>query len=265
MGKKRIDWVSIQHVSLIVILVCNSYDSFGNTCGVQSNERFRDTGLPASVSGISTIDRPNVFFFDFKEFKQSLKICVKECPKKDINNPNEIYKVYKEEGSQYCRYDFDMNKLNEGLSPADDMIFDFSGPCPKLPIVESTPVLHRCIPSGKNAPHKEVQDVYKLISSWGFVDQTARDLYKSWHIILLVCFISLVLSVILIGLLHYLTQIISWLICIFVAVASIGLTALLWYTYYDIRHRKENAEISKLSQYVQNETAIYIFAIIATV
>lgn len=158
-----------------------------------------------------------------------------------------------------------MNKLNERLASDDEMIFDYSGPCPKLPIVESSPIFNRCVPTGKNAPQKGITDFYNLVSTWGFVDQTARDLYKSWHIILLICLVSLVLSVILIGLLHYLTQIISWLICIFVAVASIGLTALLWYTYYDIKHRKENAEISKLAQYVQNETAVYIFAIIATV
>ena len=134
----------------------------------------------------------------------------------------------------------------------------------KMPIYEGTPVLHRCIPTGKNAPLKEVEELYKLISSWHFVEQTARDLYKSWHIIDLICFISLVLSVILIGLRHYLTQIISWLICIFVGVASIAITALLWWTYYDIKHKKDHAELSQLSQYVQNETAVYIFAIIAT-
>lgn len=249
---------------ILIAILFHSYDSFGNTCGVKSNERFRDTGLPGNVSGISTLDKTNVFFFDFKELKSSLKICVKDCPKKEIAAPREIYTYNKEEGSQYCRYDFDMNKLNEGPSPNDEMIFHFTGPCPKLPIPESTSVFHRCIPTGKNAPTKEIEEVYKLISSWGFVDQTARDLYKSWHIILLICFVSLVLSVILIGLLHYLTQIISWLICLFVIAASVGLTAILWWTYYDIKHKKENAEISKLAQYIQNETAVYIFAIIAT-
>lgn len=126
-------------------------------------------------------------------------------------------------------------------------------------------VLHRCIPSGVNAPHKEVKELYNLISNWGFVEQTARDLYKSWKIIVLVCVLSLALSIILIGLLHYLTQIISWLICIFVGIASIALTVVLWLTYYDIKHKKEHAELSQLAQFVQNETAVYVFAIIATV
>lgn len=207
-----------------------------------------------------------MFFFDLKEIKQSLKLCVKECPKRQIDNARDLYSYYKAEGSQYCRYDFDMNKLNDGqLSSTDAMVFDFTGPCPKLPIYEGAPLLHRCIPTGKNAPLKEVKELYSIISSWDFVEQTARDLYKSWHIIALICFISLVLSVILIGLLHYLTQIISWLICIFVGIASIALTALLWWTYYDIKHKKEHAELSQLNQFVQNETAVFVFAIIATV
>lgn len=242
-----------------------SYDSFGNTCGVSSNEKFREPGLPANLSGISTIDKPYVFFFDLKEIKQSLKLCVKDCPKKQINDPRDLYQYYKDENSQYCRYDFDMNKLNDrSVVASDDMTFHFTGPCPKLPIYEGSPVLHRCIPTGKNAPYKEVKELYSLISSWDFVEQTARDLYKSWHVILLICAISLVLSMILIGLLHYLTQIISWLICIFVAVAAIAITTLLWMTYYDIKHKKEHAELSQLAQFVQNETAVYVFAIIAT-
>jgi solute carrier family 44 (choline transporter-like protein), member 1 len=73
-----------------------------------------------------------------------------------------------------------------------------------------------------------------------------------------------VFSIILIGLLHYLTQLISWLIAIFVAISSIAITVLLWWTYYDLKKKKESGELSSVAQYVQNETAVYIFAIIAT-
>lgn len=193
---------------------------------------------------------------------------MKECPKKTIEKPQELYTYYKEHNeSKYCRYDFDMDKLNDRSLSADNVnFFHVFGPCPKLPIYDSKPILHRCIPSGDKAPLKEVKQLYNLISSWDFVEQTSQDLFKSWHIIALVCGISLVLSVILIGLLHYLTQIISWLICIFVGVASIALTGLLWYTYYEIKKKKEsNEEFSQLGQFVQNETAVFVFAIIATV
>lgn len=231
---------------------------------MSSNERFRETSLPPEVSGISTLDKPYVFFFDIKEFKQSLKICVKECPSQQLNNSRDLYRYHQEKDAKYCRYDFDMSALNRDLSASDEMVFAINGPCPKLPVYESSALLHRCVPTGKNGPLKEAKELYSVISNWDFVEQTARDLYKSWHVIALICLVALVLSVILIGLLHYLTQIISWLICIFVAVASIGVTALLWWTYYDIKKKKETAEIGQLAQFLQNETAVYVFAIIAT-
>lgn len=125
---------------LIKILIVCSYDSFGNTCGVASNEKFRESGLNSNLSGISTIDKPYVFFFDLKELKQSLKICVKQCPDKQIDDPRQLYTYYREKGSQFCRYDFDMNKLNDGrLSASDEMTFHITGPCPPLPIYEGSP------------------------------------------------------------------------------------------------------------------------------
>lgn len=266
MGKNFRASIIVYDLTVTRIYILLRYDSFGNTCGVASNEKFRETNLPGNVSGISTIDKPYVFFFDLREVEKSIKICVKECPSKQIDDPRQLYTYEQQEGTKYCRYDFDMNKLNDrSLSATNEMVFHFTGPCPKLPIYEAAPLLHRCIPTGKNAPHKEVKELYNLISSWDFVEQTSRDLYKSWKVIALICLISLVLSVILIGLLHYLTQIVSWLICIFVGIATIGITGLLWWTYYDIKHRKEHAEMSQLAQYVQNETAVLVFAIIATV
>lgn len=244
----------------------NGYDSFGNTCGVKNNEKFQDVNY-GNASGISTLDKPYVFFFDLKDIKQSIKICVKSCPTKDLNDARELYKYYQENGTDYCRYDFDTNKLNTiDASNKSELIFHLTGPCAKLPIYKSKPVFHRCIPTGENAPLKEVKDLINLVESWGFVEQTATDLYKSWHVIALVCGLSLVLSVILIGLLHYLTQIISWLICILVGVGSIAITVLLWYTYYDLKQKKDVSDLSQsFTQYLSNETAVYVFAIIATI
>jgi solute carrier family 44 protein 1 (choline transporter-like protein) len=229
---------------------------------VSDNRKNADSSF-GKAANIDTSDKPYVFFFNLKEIQKSLKICVKQCPSVQLNTSRQLYDYYKQEGTNYCRYDFDMNKL-QNTRDDDKLVFHLTGPCPEFPVYEGTPVFHRCVPSGKNAPLKEAQELYKVVSSWDFVEQTARDLYKSWHIIALVCVISLVLSIILIGLLHYLTQIISWLICIFVGVASIAITVLLWYTYYDIKKKKDTAELSQLTQYLQNETAVYVFAIIAT-
>lgn len=65
---------------------------------------------------------------------------------------------------------------------------------------------------------------------------------------------------------HVLTSIISWLICVFVAISSICLCGILWWTYYNIKHNVDiNAKHSLLQEFVRNETAVYVLAIIATV
>lgn len=65
---------------------------------------------------------------------------------------------------------------------------------------------------------------------------------------------------------NYLTNIISWFICIFVTVASIAITVILWLTYFDIRNKQDNnVKYSQLEEFVRNENAIYVLAIIATI
>lgn len=63
-----------------------------------------------------------------------------------------------------------------------------------------------------------------------------------------------------------LTSIISWVICLLAISASIGITAVLWVTYYDIR-KTQDAKIkySYFDEFLRNETAIYAMAIIATI
>lgn len=68
-----------------------------------------------------------------------------------------------------------------------------------------------------------------------------------------------------IAMLHWLTQIISWLICIIVAVASIAITVILWVTYYNIRNGANSEKVSLLEETLKNETVLYALAIIATI
>lgn len=68
-----------------------------------------------------------------------------------------------------------------------------------------------------------------------------------------------------IAMLHWLTKIISWLICIIVAAASIAITVILWVTYYNIKHGENAGKISLLEETLKNETALYVLAIIATI
>lgn len=75
-----------------------------------------------------------------------------------------------------------------------------------------------------------------------------------------------VLSIVIIALMHWLTHLISWLICIFVVIASISITVILWMTYYNIKHDLDiNEAHSMLQEFVRNETAVYVLAIIATI
>lgn len=108
----------------------NGYDSFGNTCGVKSNEHFQNFPL----SGKNTLNEPDLFYFNIKELKQSLKICVKSCPKRTIAEPTELQRYYEETNTQLCKYDYDMRQLAK--MSKSDKIFNTLGPCPTFPIYE---------------------------------------------------------------------------------------------------------------------------------
>lgn len=111
------------------VRIINGYDSFGNTCGVESNLRFQNIPL----SGQNTINKPNVFFLDVKELRQSLKICVKKCPDRKMEDVQELYRFYQDTGSQLCRYDFDMSLLQRSAPKGMDF-FNMLGPCPKFTV-----------------------------------------------------------------------------------------------------------------------------------
>lgn len=49
----------------------------------------------------------------------------------------------------------------------------------------SAPVLHRCIPTGKNAPGDQIREMYDLVNSWSAAQQLLSDLYVTWPLILL--------------------------------------------------------------------------------
>uniref|UniRef100_A0A034VZ78 Choline transporter-like protein n=1 Tax=Bactrocera dorsalis TaxID=27457 RepID=A0A034VZ78_BACDO len=237
--------------------VINGYDSFGNTCGVKRNEKF--TNFP--LSGMNTIDKPQLFYFDFKNPRQSIKICVKECPSRNITDVQELYRYYMDTNTKLCRYDFNMDTILNTNSKNIDEYFNYLGPCPKLPIYEESPVLHRCMPKGNNA-----KELYNLLNSWDIAQQFLADIYSTWHIVAIICGISLLISIALVTLMHWMSRIISWLICVLVIVASLALTAALWYAYYSIRNKSRvNAQFSMLEEFIRNEEAVYILAILATI
>lgn len=84
-----------------------------------------------ALTGIDTSDKPYLLFYDIKDIKQSLKICVKECPTKTLNTIEDIYN-YHTKGVDLCRYDFTYNELQK----SDAVSARSFGPCPVLPVYE---------------------------------------------------------------------------------------------------------------------------------
>lgn len=240
------------------IRIINGYDSFGNTCGLKYNEHFKNFPL----SGMDTSDKPDLFFFDVKELRKSLKICVNHCPHIKINTTTELYNYFKDEKTQLCRYDFNMSILSHNVQSNKDY-FNILGPCPTLPVLESTPVLHRCVPKGNVEYTKEL---YGLLNSWDIAQQFLGDIYSTWHYIAILCGFALLLSIVLVIMMHWLTRIVSWLICILVIVASTALCAVLWYAYYNIKHKVDlKVHYSMLEEFIRNEQAVFVLAILATI
>lgn len=240
------------------IRIINGYDSFGNTCGLKNNEHFKNFPL----SGMDTSNKPDLFFFDVKELRKSLKICVNHCPKMQINTTSQLYNYYKDEATQLCRYDFNMSILSHNVQSNKDY-FNILGPCPTLPVLESTPVLHRCVPKGNVEYTKEL---YGLLNSWDIAQQFLGDIYSTWHYIAILCGFALLLSIVLVIMMHWLTRIVSWLICILVIVASTALCAVLWYAYYNIKHKVDiKVHYSMLEEFIRNEQAVFVLAILATI
>ncbi|KAG5897477.1 hypothetical protein JTB14_031103 [Gonioctena quinquepunctata] len=238
--------------------IINGYDSFGNTCGTKN----KPIGNMA-LTGIDTSLKPYLLFYDIKHLKQSLKICVKECPKETLKTVQEISNYHKL-GVDLCRYDFNYKELES--TRANPLTGSF-GPCPVLPVYESSPVLNRCVPTKVTEVTETVlTNFYVLLNSWDTVEQILGDLYKTWKEILGLTFLSLVISLLTITILHCLAHIVSYFIMIGFSVAAIAGTAFLWYTYFDIKyHLDKTQKYMLLSESVRNETAFFWFSIVATI
>ena len=79
-------------------------DSFGNTCG-HRNSRTENLEL----SGLDMTDKPYLFHLDYSRPNDTLRICVKKCPDRQLNNLADIYIFYTQTGSSLCRYDYNFS------------------------------------------------------------------------------------------------------------------------------------------------------------
>ncbi|KAI5645199.1 plasma-membrane choline transporter domain-containing protein [Phthorimaea operculella] len=239
--------------------VTNGYDSFLNTCGVKNNKKFIDFPL----AGISTVDKPYLYFMDVKNLKNSLKVCVKQCPTKKLETLNDIQSFYRQTGSNLCRYDINLNNVT--TSTPD--LHNFYGPCPVLPVYETFPLLNRCFPkSTKELAEKVFTNFYNLLNSWDNIEQMLSDLYSSWKEMIICVIIAFICSLVMVSILHLLASLVSWIFMILVSIASVAGTALLWYTYHELRTgKKDFSGTAFLSEALKNEQAFLWYSIIATI
>lgn len=113
---------------------------------------------------------------DVKNLRRSLKICVKECPKRNLETTADVQNFYRETGSNLCRYDINPNNVTSTKE-----LHGSFGPCPSLPVYNSFPLLNRCFPqSAGDLAKRFVDDFYDLLNSWDTIEQMLSDLYSSW-------------------------------------------------------------------------------------
>jgi solute carrier family 44 protein 1 (choline transporter-like protein) len=245
------------------IRIINGYDSFGNTCGTKYNKKMSNLEL----SGLDTSDKPYLLFYDIKELKQSLKICVKECPKETLKKVEDINDYYLKTRVNLCRYDFDYNDFKNKSISNKNIFSSYLGPCPALPIYESKPVLNRCVPqSFRDLTEGVLNNFYDLLNNWDTLEQVLGDIYSTWKEILYLTFLSLFISLVTISILHLLAHLVAYIIMILFTVASILGTIFLWYTYFDIKYDLDRKDKNiLLIESIRNETAFLWYSIIATV
>lgn len=88
------------------------------------------------LSGLDTSDKPYLIFYDIKELRHSLKICVKECPKQTLKNVEDINTYYLQTKNNLCKYDFNYNDFKNASIPDKKALSSSFGPCPVVPIYE---------------------------------------------------------------------------------------------------------------------------------
>ncbi|XP_063226885.1 choline transporter-like 1 isoform X1 [Bacillus rossius redtenbacheri] len=243
----------------------NGYDSFGNTCGTNYNEKREGDNL----SGVNTIDKPYLLFMDVGHVSAAMKICVKKCPDRNLDTLSDIRKFYQETGSKLCRYDFDMKEFDNRSLNDKEKLMAFSGkfgPCPSLPVYKSAGVLNRCVPRLVSHVTGQVfHGARSLLEGWGAVEQILGDLYATWKEITCLMVAAFVLSLAMIAVIHWLASCVAWIFMLAVSVAAVAGTGFLWWTYADLKRSAHSTPDSLLSESVYNETAFLTYSIIATV
>lgn len=240
----------------------NGCDSFGNVCGA------RNTPMGSlTFSGLDASDRPYLFYLDLADTHRSLKICVKQCPFRQLRTMDEVRRFTEETGSSLCRYD--VGGADRSASLSNQTMLDLFnkeqqttglGPCPTLPVPPSKPVLNRCVPDGVTSDI--FQSVYGHINSVDTLQQVVSDLFAAWREVTAMLFLACVLAFVVILLIHRLAELAAKIILVASALSVTAVAAVLWWTYADIKLHLDSTPFELLlEEAAKNERAFLIFAV----
>ncbi|XP_054158931.1 choline transporter-like 1 [Oppia nitens] len=247
-------------------------DSFGNTCGHLNSPMLDEPQL----SGLDMTDKPYLYHLDQTNPQESLRICVRECPRRQLDNVADIYLFYRQTQSSLCRYDYNFTTttaepFDQQFARNDQAMARFSntGPCPTSPVHSTRPILYRCVPElavtqGQAFGHT----VYEFISSYVPFKKVISDLVNSHKEMSIAVAVSVAAAFLSAFVIHFVAGIASWLILTLVSIALIALTVFMWYAYIDIRLHLNKLSVDKHLPFLQedadNEQIVLWMAIITT-
>ncbi|XP_066514781.1 choline transporter-like protein 1 [Hoplias malabaricus] len=239
----------------------SGYDSYGNICGQ------KNTQIPGiELSGKDQTINKYVFFLEpcnidiVKRKIKSVALCVSKCPDKELQTYEDLRHFANTNGSKLCSYELNPDKYVVDV--------DIANKCPKLPVPpsKSLPVFHRCTPVDISCYAKFAEALITFVSDNSVLHRVITGVMTSKEIIMGLCLLSLVLSVILMGVIRFISALLVWLITAIVVLGSLGGTGILWWLYVD--HRvSANATLPapELQVAKDNEKALLVYAVAATI
>lgn len=238
----------------------SGYDSYGNVCGQKNAE------IPGiKLSGRDQTLNKYVFFLDpcnidiVKRKIKSVALCVSRCPDAELQTYADIRKFADNNRSLLCSYELEPNRYDDPNSATK---------CPKLPVPrsKSLPVFNRCTPVDISCYAMFAEALTTFVSDNSVLHRVITGVMTSKDIIMGLCLLSLVLSLILMGVIRFISAILVWLLAAIMVLGSLGGTGILWWLYVD--HRvSANATLPapELQVAKDNEQALLIYAVAASI
>uniref|UniRef100_A0A3Q4H8B9 Choline transporter-like protein n=1 Tax=Neolamprologus brichardi TaxID=32507 RepID=A0A3Q4H8B9_NEOBR len=239
------------------------YDSYGNTCG-KNNTKIE--GVP--LSGRDMTENKFVFFLDpcnidlINRKIKSIALCVSKCPSTELTTYSDLKQFALNNGSNLCSYDLTPTRYTSYSS-------EKSTKCPKLPVPPSKSVLlfRRCIPTDISCYTQFAKAFMTFVSDNTVLQRVISGVMASKEIIIGLCILALVLSLIMMVVIRYISQVLVWILTVLVIIGSTGGTGVLWWFYVDHRKALNSNTTSVFGKEVasDNVKALLFYAIGATI